>query len=82
MRRMRGTWPGCLTRTTPTVPLAVPSETGPADLNELVATQLRRVFVDDVTRTRRRLVVYGDPAWSALLLSEDRLIALAEELSL
>lgn len=56
-------------------------ETGPADLNELVATQLRRVFVDDVTRTRRRLVVYGDPAWSALL-SEDRLIALAEELSL
>ncbi len=56
-------------------------ETGPADLDELVAKQLRRAFVDDVTRTRRRLVVYGDPSWSALL-SEDRLIALAEELSL
>jgi hypothetical protein len=54
-------------------------EAGPAGLDELVATQLRRAFVDDVTRTRRRLVVYGDPSWSALL-SEDRLVALAEEL--
>jgi Nucleotidyl transferase AbiEii toxin, Type IV TA system len=52
---------------------------GPAGLGALVTTQLRRAFVDDVTRTRRRLVVYGDPSWSALL-SEDRLIALAEEI--
>ena len=54
-------------------------EGGPTGLEELVATQLRRAFVDDVTRTRRRLVVYGDPSWSALL-SEERLIELAEEL--
>jgi hypothetical protein len=52
---------------------------GPAGLHELVAAQLRRAFIDDVTRTRRRMVVYGDPTWSAML-SEDRLIALAEEL--
>jgi hypothetical protein len=56
-------------------------ETGPADLDALVATQLRRAFVDDVTRTRRRLVLCGDQAPSALL-SEDRLIGLAQELSL
>jgi hypothetical protein len=49
---------------------------GPAGLYELTSAQLQRAFVDDVTRTRRRLVVYGDPSWAALL-SEDRLIDLA-----
>jgi hypothetical protein len=49
---------------------------GPFGLYDLAAAQLRRAFVDEVTRTRRRLLVYGDPSWAALM-TEDRLIDLA-----
>lgn len=43
----------------------------PGDCLQLVVESLQRVFRSEVTRTRRWLVAYGDPTWSAQATEED-----------
>ena len=53
-------------------------KSGPEGLAVLAAEALDRMFCADVTRTRRWVVAYGDPAW-APVLTEDALRSVAAE---
>jgi hypothetical protein len=51
--------------------LAGAFDNAPGDCLQLVEESLQRVFRSEVTRTRRWLVAYGDPSWSAEATEED-----------
>lgn len=55
-------------------------EVAPDGLRRLVGEAIERVFRSEVTRTRRWLRVYGEPAWAAQA-TEDSLTALADEVA-